>query len=107
MLQSRPCSLACTCRRAVSSFPSTLCDQPASLLPASFNPPFGRISAFRYTSALSTCGWTCSLSFPNPHAMLDAVFRFGTLAERTSKQPVEDIAAGAANPHRHTLAWER
>ena len=47
----------------------------------------GRISAFRYTSALSTCDWTSPLIAPFPHDMLDARFGFGTLAERTSKQP--------------------
>ena len=31
--------------------------------------------------------WTCSLIVPNPHDMLDAHLGFGTLAERTSKQP--------------------
>ena len=87
VLHSRPCSLAYTCRRAVSSLPSALFDRPACSLPASFNPPFGRISAFRYTSALSTCGWTCSLIVPPSIPTLDAGFEFGTLAERTSKQP--------------------
>ena len=32
-------------------------------------------------------GWTCSLIVPFPHVMLDARLGFGTLAERTSKQP--------------------
>ena len=87
VLHSRPCSLAYTYRRAVSPFPSALCDRPACLLPASFNPSLGRISAFRYTSALFTCGWTNSLLAPFPYVMLDACLEFGTLAERTSKQP--------------------
>ena len=47
----------------------------------------GRISASRYLSCYLSQGWTCSLSFPKPNGMLDAVFSFGTLAERTSKQP--------------------
>ena len=31
-----------------------------------------RISAFHYTSAFSTCGWTCTLIAPFQNGMLDA-----------------------------------
>ncbi len=46
-----------------------------------------RISAPRYLSCYLSQGWTCSLIAPFPHDMLDACLGFGTLAERTSKQP--------------------
>ena len=62
VLHSRPCSFAYTYRRAVSSIPSTLFDQPAYLRQASFNPLLRDESLpCRYTSALSTCDWTNSL----------------------------------------------
>ena len=88
MLHSRPCSLAYTCRRAVSTHP-VYSVRSARMFASGFLQPAltERISAFRYTSALSTCDWTCALIVPFPHDMLDARFGFGTLAERTSKQP--------------------
>ena len=54
-------------------------------------PPQGLLAedtfAFGYTSALPTCGWTCSLIRTPFRVTLDAYLEVGTLAERTSKQP--------------------
>ena len=46
-----------------------------------------RISASRYLSCYLSQGWTCSLIAPEFLDTLDAYLKFGTLAERTSKQP--------------------
>ena len=79
MLHPRPC---------VSRLESDFC---TSARVFAFRPPQGSLTsltfAFGYTSALSTCGWTCSLIRTNSFDMLDADFKVGTLAERTSKQP--------------------
>jgi hypothetical protein len=53
--------------------------------------PQGRLTdetfASDYPSALPTWDRTCSLNLPKPHDMLDTHLSFGTLAERTGKQP--------------------
>lgn len=65
VLQSRPCSSACTCRRVVSSYPVYSVRSARVFASGLLQPAIaGRISAFSYTSALSTCDWTCSLNGP-------------------------------------------
>ena len=72
----------------VSVHPYSLFVRPTYSSRASSRPPYGRNLCPPLPFIVTFLrGWTCALIVPNPHDMLDARLRSGTLAERTSKQP--------------------